>query len=184
MWQFVDLGEAGRRIRGHPEISEVAGVRAPDGRLYVLVEQQGLMYGPVLRDIVLDEVEAEQPDIAVAVVPSLPRVDTDGAVDTAASVAVAQQAVEDGRWVFRLDLPETEEEKAVAALVLEILGVRRVSMTDSLPLLGADSLVLVELSAAMSQRFGVTVNAMDMFDVDNVRELAQLAFGPHSATPA
>jgi acyl carrier protein len=177
MWTQVDLGPAGGRIRTHPEINAVAAARAPDGRLYVLVEQQGLMYGPVLRDIVLDEIEHEHPDVAVAVVPGLPR-SADGAVDTGEAVAVARRLVEDGRWVFRIEPPATGHEEAVVDLVREIVGARRVSMTDSLPLLGADSVVLVELGAAIRARFGVTVDVNDLFEVDSVRELAGLVFDP------
>jgi acyl carrier protein len=182
MWEFVDLGAATLRVRAQPEIDDVAAARSPGGRLYVLVKPQGMHYGPVLRDIVLDEIEAEHPDVAVAMVRDVPRVE-DGAVDAPAFVALARQVVEDGRWVFAFEPPETPEETAVAALLLEILSTRRVSMTDSLPLLGADSLVLVELSAAITERFGVTVNAMDLFEVDSVRELTQLVLDTRSRMP-
>jgi acyl carrier protein len=180
MWEFVDLAEAAGRLRGHPEINEVAAVRSLGGRLYVLAVPRGFVYGPVLRDIVLDELEAEHPDVAVAVVRSLPC--SDGAVDPAACVALARAAC-DRRGVFAIEPPQTEEEKAVAAMLLDILSVKRLSMTDSLPLLGADSLVLVEISAAITERFGVTVNAMELFEVDDVRELVQLVFPTRSRTP-
>src|SRR5690242_7996646 len=117
MWQFVDLGEAAQRMRAQPEIREIAAVRAPGGRLYVLVEQQGFVYGAVLRDIVLDEIEAQQPDVAVAVVRALPRTGEDGPVDPAAAVALAQRAVDEGRWVFAVEPAETTEEKAVAEML-------------------------------------------------------------------
>jgi acyl carrier protein len=182
MWESVDLGAATQRILAQPEINDIAAVRSPDGRLYVLIEPQGMHYGPVLRDIVLDEIEAEHPDAAVAMVRGVPRVD-DGGVDGGASTALARQVVEHGRWVFAIEHPETPEEKAIAALLQEILSVRRLSMTDSLPLLGADSLVLVELSTAITERFGVTVNAMDLFEADSVRELAQLVCDSRSRMP-
>jgi acyl carrier protein len=178
LWTLVDLGEAARRIEAHPEIRQIAAVRSPSGQLYVLVEQQGFVYGTVLRDIVLDEVELPEPNVAVAVVRSIPRTETDGSVDPAASVALAQQVVEDRRWVFTIEPAETPEEKAIAEMLLDLLNAKRVSMTDSLPLLGVDSLVLVELSAAITGRFGVTVNAMDLFDADSVREVAQLVAMP------
>ena len=170
----MDLDKAAVRLRAQPEIREVAAARAADGRLYVLVEPQGFVYGAVLRDIVLDEVETQHADIAVAVVRGLPRNVADGSVDPAASVTLAQEVVADGRWVFAFEPAGTPEEKAVSELLLELLHARRVSMTDSLPLLGVDSLVLVELSAAITQRFGVTVNAMDLFDADSVRDVARL----------
>ena len=153
----------------------MAAVRSPD-RLYVLVEQQGLNYGPVLRDIVLDEIETEHPGVAVIVAREIPRTET-GAVDPVASAGLGRQLAEHGRWVFGIDPPETEEEKIIASLLMEILGAKRLSMTDSLPLLGADSLVLVELSGAVTERFGVTLDAMELFDVDDVRDLVRLVFG-------
>lgn len=176
MWEFVDLGEAAKRIHGHPEIKEMAAVRTPEQRLYVLVEQQGMNYGPVLRDIILDEIETEHPDAVVAIVREVPRNGTDGAVDAAGCVDLARDVAERGRWVFAIEPPESEEEKTIVSLLLEILDAKRVSMSDSLVLLGADSLVLVELSGAITKRFGVTLNAMDMFDAENVRDLARLVF--------
>jgi acyl carrier protein len=175
MWHHVDLDDAADRIRAHPEISEFAAVQAPGGPLYVLVESQGFVYGPVLRNIVHDELEDRFADIAVAVVRAVPRRD-DGAVDPDASVPLAQQISGDPVWVFPLEPATTDDERAVADLLTEALGVRRLSMTDSLPLLGADSLVLVEISAMITERFGVTVNGMDLFQVDNVRELTKLVF--------
>jgi acyl carrier protein len=56
------------------------------------------------------------------------------------------------------------------------LPVDRVSMTDSLPLLGADSLMLVELTAALGERFDVKVDAMELFEVGSVRGLTDLVF--------
>jgi len=175
MWHHVDLEDAGDRVRAHPEISEFAAVRSPGGTLYVLVESQGFVYGPVLRNLVHDELEDQYPDIAVAVVRAVPR-QADGSVDQDACLPLAQQISDDPVWVFPMEPAATDEERAVAELLSEVLGVRRLSMSDSLPLLGADSLVLVEISAMITERFGVTVNGMDLFQVDNVRELTKLVF--------
>jgi acyl carrier protein len=182
MWELVDLGAAAQRMRVQPEIGDVTAVRSPDGRLYVLVTPQGMHYGPVLRDVVLDEIEAEHPDVAVAVARGVPRLE-DGTVDADRAIGLARQLVEDGRWVFVLERPVTPAEKAVAELLTEILRTRRLSMTDNLLLLGVDSLVLVELSAALAERFGVTVNAMDLFELDSVRDLVQLVLGTRPRMP-
>ena len=179
MWQHValdELGDAADRLRAHPEIAGFAAVRAPGGTLYVLVESQGFVYGPVLRNIVHDELEDRYPDIAVAVVRAVPR-RADGSVDPDVTVPLAQRIGADPVWVFPMEPAATDEERAVADLLTEVLGVRRLSMSDSLPLLGADSLVLVEISTLITERFGVTVNGMDLFQVDNVRELTKLVFG-------
>lgn len=182
MWEYVALGDGADRIRAHPEIAGCAAVRSPGDRLYVLVEQQGLTYGAVLRDIVLDEVGAIHPDIAVAVVPEIPMTGA-GDVDQAAATALAERFGTVDRWVFALEPPADEREKAVAELVLDVLQAKRISMTDSLPLLGADSLVLVELSAAITEQFGVTVNGMDLFNVDDIRELTALVFADDEDQP-
>jgi acyl carrier protein len=178
MWELVELGAAGQRIRDQPEINEIVAVRSPGGRRYVLVEQQGFAFGPVLRDIVLDELE-DGSDVAVAVVRAIPRSATGGGeVDAAAAVALARSVAEESKWVFAIEPPETGEERAIADLLQEILHVKRLSMTDSLVLLGADSLVMVEIGVAIRNRFGVTVTAMDLFEADSIRDLARLVAGP------
>jgi acyl carrier protein len=176
MWRPEELGEAADRIRSHPEIRDVTGVLADGGRLYVLVEQQGFAYGTVLRDIVLDEIGPDHPDMAVAVVRDLPRIEGIGEVDNAASVELARRMTARPTRIFRYEPPASDQEKALASLLLEILPVDRVSMTDSLPLLGADSLMLVELTAALGERFDVKVDAMELFEVGSVRGLTDLVF--------
>jgi acyl carrier protein len=174
MWQLVDLGEAAARIRAHPEVNDVAAARSPDGRRYVLVEQQGFVYGTALRDIVLDELAPDDDNVVVAVVRQI-------SDEPASTVELAQRTAEEGRWLFVMEAPQTQQEQDVAALLTELLDLKRLSMADSLPLLGADSMVLVEISAAITERFGVTVNAMDLFDVDTVRDLVNLVFSPDLA---
>jgi acyl carrier protein len=181
MWQLTELGEAAQRIRDHSEVREIAAVRSPDGRLHVLVEQQGFAFGTVLRDIVLDELGTTEPDVVVAVVRSIPRVGDADMVDPVASATLAHRVVSEGRWTFSLEPAETEQEMAIAGLLTEMLTLRRLSMTDSLTQIGVDSMVLVELSAAISERFGVTATAMDLFDVDTVRDLVHLVFGTEVA---
>ncbi|GAB3865268.1 acyl carrier protein [Micromonospora andamanensis] len=177
MWQVVDLGGAGHRLRERAEINDVAAVRSPDGRLYVLLERQGLVYGPWARDLVLDEVDEDHANVSVVVVGTVPRCARTGALDDAACIAIGEQAAENPGRVFSLDPPATEEERVLSELIVELLPIRRLSMTDSLPMVGADSLVLAELSAALTVRFGVSLNAMTLFEADNVRELAAAVFG-------
>lgn len=184
MWEFVDLGEAAQRLRDQPEVNDVAAVRSPEGRLYVLVQAQGFVDGAILRDLVFDELETEHPDLAAAWVRAVPRTDTDGAVDPVEAIALAQKAADNSRWVFEMVAAETEEEKAIVALLMDILKPKRLSMTDSLLLLGVDSLVLVEIDAAITERFGVSLNAMDLFEADDIRELVNLVFDSKSTTSA
>jgi acyl carrier protein len=174
MWRLVDFGEAAARIRAYPEVNDVAAACSPDGCRYVLVEQQGFVYGTALRDIVLDELAPDDDNVVVAVVRKIP-------ADSVSIVELARRTAEEGRWLFVMEAPQTQQEREVAALLTELLDLKRLSMADSLPLLGADSMVLVELSAAITERFGVTVNAMDLFDVDTVRDLVDLVFSPDLA---
>ncbi|GAB3836433.1 hypothetical protein GCM10029963_00290 [Micromonospora andamanensis] len=139
MWQVVDLGGAGHRLRERAEINDVAAVRSPDGRLYVLLERQGLVYGPWARDLVLDEVDEDHANVSVVVVGTVPRCARTGALDDAACIAIGEQAAENPGRVFSLDPPATEEERVLSELIVELLPIRRLSMTDSLPMVGADS---------------------------------------------
>lgn len=174
-WTYEELGDDADRIRRHPEIKDVAAVRSPGGRLHVLVERQGMVYGPWARDIVIDETEGRLGDLAVVVVSEMPR-DGSGHVDPAGCVALGSRIEANPSWVFAVEPPENEHEEAMAQLLSEMLPVRRVSMTDSLPVLGADSLVLVELTTAIQERFGIEPDVMDMFEADSVRELVRRVF--------
>lgn len=190
MWKLMNLGAAADRIRTHPEINDVAAVTTPDGRLVVLVERQGLVYGPWARDIVIDELAAaglaaDASAIVVAITGAVPR-DSDGAEDVDACVGVAAKAIANPAWTFDFAPPVTDMENAIAAMLEDLLPIKRLSMTDNLPLVGADSLVLVELSVRISERFAVSIEAMDLFESDTVRALAALVASrmPSPATPS
>ncbi|MFC7548672.1 acyl carrier protein [Plantactinospora sp. GCM10030261] len=177
MWQVVDLGGTEQRLRERAEINDVAAVRSPDGRLYVLLERQGLVYGPWARDLVLDEIDEDHANVCVVVVGTVPRCASTGALDHTMCITLSERAAENPAWVFSLDPPVTAAEKMLSELITELLPIQRLSMTDSLPMVGADSLVLAELSAALTARFGVSVDAMRLFETDTVRELAVVVFG-------
>ncbi|MBX6769780.1 MAG: hypothetical protein IRY90_21945, partial [Actinomadura rubrobrunea] len=60
--------------------------------------------------------------------------------------------------------PATEEERAVAAIWQEVLGVDRVGVDDDFFELGGHSLAAVQIGAKIRGRFGIDLEMRDFFD--------------------
>jgi amino acid adenylation domain-containing protein len=73
--------------------------------------------------------------------------------------------------------PETEAERAIAALWQELLGVEQVGRDDNFFDLGGHSLLMVQLHHEMETRLGTQVPILEMFSHPTVRALAQRAAG-------
>lgn len=168
---MTDDQDLAERLCRLPEIRDVHVVHHPGGRRTVLLAQQGFAFGPLLRDAVLDEVPGEEELVDVVIVSRIPR-SVRGAVDGAAAERLAGRV--DLR--YRYEAPRTDDERAVAALLLELLACRRVSMTDNLAALGADSIMIVELVNEVSRRFGATVDSVELFTSATVRDVVELIF--------
>ncbi|WP_344716283.1 amino acid adenylation domain-containing protein, partial [Gordonia defluvii] len=67
--------------------------------------------------------------------------------------------------------PESGAEAAVAAVFAEVLGVERVSVTESFFGSGGNSLSAMRLVARVGESLGVEVSVRDVFDAPTVREL-------------
>ncbi|WP_163569438.1 acyl carrier protein [Fodinicola feengrottensis] len=119
----------------------------------------------------LDQVEPHNGTNVVAIVGSIPT-DPDGTINRENCVAIAEALERTPIGLFRYEPPADQTEVALVELLLEMLPYQRISMTDNLPMLGADSLVIVELSAVLSERFGVQVGAIELFEVRDLRGLA------------
>ncbi|QHN32050.1 amino acid adenylation domain-containing protein [Gordonia amarae] len=79
--------------------------------------------------------------------------------------------------------PQSPAESLVAQVFAELLGVGRVSVTDSFFDLGGNSLSAMRLSARAGDALGVTVSVRDVFAAPSVRELVAAVSGNASALP-
>ncbi|WP_159067541.1 non-ribosomal peptide synthetase [Gordonia iterans] len=79
--------------------------------------------------------------------------------------------------------PETPEEETVAVVYADLLGVDRVSVTESFFDAGGNSLAAMRLVARVSDALGVQVSVRDVFDAPSVRELVAEVAGRAPALP-
>ncbi|MCK0438390.1 non-ribosomal peptide synthase/polyketide synthase [Gordonia alkaliphila] len=77
--------------------------------------------------------------------------------------------------------PATPDEETVAAVYAELLGVERVSVTESFFDAGGNSLAAMRLVARVSDALGVQVSVRDVFDAPSVRELVAAVAGRTAA---
>ncbi|WP_415270932.1 amino acid adenylation domain-containing protein [Gordonia amicalis] len=73
--------------------------------------------------------------------------------------------------------PATPAERAIAAVVAEVLGVPEVSVVESFFDLGGNSLAAMRVAARAGAALGVEVSVRDLFEAPSVRELAQRVAG-------
>ncbi|MDY6811439.1 MAG: condensation domain-containing protein, partial [Actinomycetota bacterium] len=88
--------------------------------------------------------------------------------------------------VFEADThvaPVTDAERAVAAVITEVLGLDRVSVTDSFFDVGGNSLSAMRVAARVGDEFGIDVSVRDLFDAPTVRALAAAVAGRETGLP-
>ncbi|WP_238421308.1 non-ribosomal peptide synthetase [Gordonia sp. 'Campus'] len=79
--------------------------------------------------------------------------------------------------------PESDVETSIAAVVADVLGVDRVSVTQSFFDLGGNSLSAARVAARVADLLDVDVSVGDLFDASSVRELAALVSGRGRSVP-
>ena len=80
--------------------------------------------------------------------------------------------------------PVTEQERAVAAIWQEVLGVDRVGLDDDFFALGGHSLAAVQIGAKVQARFAVQLDLRDFFDGPTVANTARVVAGGAAAGDA
>jgi hypothetical protein len=70
--------------------------------------------------------------------------------------------------------PRTDNERVLAGIWAEVLGVRRVGVEDDFFELGGDSILGAQVLARVRGAFGVGLSARTVFDASTVAELAEL----------
>jgi acyl carrier protein len=179
MRSAVELAALGGRIAEAVERTEadVAGacvLTADLGagpELVVLVRSAGLCGGADLRDELVDAVGAGPGWPAVIVAAD--------DVDYAAlkSGPLAPDVVEGRPDVYRWTPPVAPAEVAVTEVIAEVLGRKRVSMSDNFLDLGGDSLNAIGVVYGLQERTGAVLPVEALFMADSVADLAAAAEG-------
>jgi len=166
----IEPAEVEAALRSHPEV-RAAAVTARDDTLI------GYVAGPAEPEPV--RVHAARllpaylvPDIVVPV-PSLP-LNRSGKVDFAALPRPGGQRA--GGVAFAE--PRTPEEKLVAGVWAQILGVDRIGIDDGFFALGGHSLLATQVIARLRRLGGSGVSVLDLFKHPTVRQLAALLAAP------
>ena len=79
--------------------------------------------------------------------------------------------------------PESDAETSIAAIVADVLGTDRVSVTQSFFDLGGNSLSAARVAARVADLLDVDVSVGDLFDAPSVRDLAGLVSGRGRSVP-
>ncbi len=154
-----------------------ADVVADDEEQWItaVVVPQGFRLGTDLRDRLFALAAQAGEDagsgrLQLLLVPAVPR-DAAGRVDPAAVRAALHHP---DAPVFRLEPAQTGTEQRLLRIVAEMLPGTQISVTDSLPQLGADSIVVMATVGRIEEEFGIDVNPQLVFGADSLRELADL----------
>ncbi|QUQ65086.1 non-ribosomal peptide synthase/polyketide synthase [Kutzneria sp. CA-103260] len=156
----IEPGEIEAALLRLPEVSQAA-VAVKDGRLvgYIVSETDDLR----------DQLRESLPDYMVPTVfvrmESLP-LTTTGKVDRK---ALPEPVVEAQEWVG----PRTENERVLAGIWAEALGVERVGVTDNFFALGGDSILSIQV-VSRARAAGLSLVSKDVFRHQTVAELARV----------
>ncbi|MEM7482390.1 MAG: amino acid adenylation domain-containing protein [Acidobacteriota bacterium] len=169
----IEPAEIERLLGEHPKVRAAAVVTAgaaEELRLVAWVESAEVPSGLVeeLRSWLVARLpEALVPSV-ITVAAALPRL-PNGKLDRA---ALAEREPEPARPLYVE--PESEAERALAAIWGEVLGVEEVGAEDNFFRLGGDSILTVRVRAAAAAR-GLEFSVQEVFNHPTVRELAAVA---------
>ncbi|MFC4045847.1 amino acid adenylation domain-containing protein [Dactylosporangium siamense] len=161
----IELGEIEAVLAGHPEVTR-AVVIARDDRLIGYVTTSG---APDLGRYLADRLPAYLVPAAFVVLGAIPQT-PNGKVDRA---ALPDPAFTSGP----ADRPRSRTEERLCELAAEVLGVAAAGVNDDFFALGAHSLLLVRLAAAVRREFGVGLAVADLFTAPTVEGLARRLAG-------
>ncbi|MCG3754386.1 non-ribosomal peptide synthetase [Amycolatopsis sp. Poz14] len=169
----IEPGEVEAALAAHPAVRAAAvAVRADargEPRLagYVVADRDDALLAEV-RATAAQLLPASMMPSVLVVLDALP-LTANGKLDRSALPAPeAPEATED------YDPPETAAERAIAEVWAKVLGVPRVSATDSFFALGGDSIVSLQV-VARTRTAGWAVSPKQVFDHQTVRALAAVA---------
>ena len=175
--QRLELGEVEAAISEVPGVGNAAArvVTGPSGaRLVGYVTPAAVDTERVAADLAQRLPEYMVPTVWIAL--SHMPLSSAGKVDRRALPEPTFEAVE---YVG----PESDDERKVAEIYAGLLGVERVSVTESFFDAGGNSLSAMRLVARVGEALDVEVSVRDVFDAPTVRELVAVVAGRSSALP-
>ena len=177
----VELAEVAAVLAGHPEVAEAAAVtRELAGELAVVayaVPRRAGVPVAALAEHLRSRLPEHACPAAIVPVPGLP-LGPNGKLDRAALPAPSPEP----RHPDRGEAAVSRTEKLIAGLWREVLGLPRVSVTDSFFDIGGHSLALVTVQARLAAALGRPIHVVDLFRFPTVRALA--AFLDDDRSPA
>ncbi|WP_163997839.1 non-ribosomal peptide synthase/polyketide synthase, partial [Pyxidicoccus caerfyrddinensis] len=175
----IELGEIEAALRAHPSVEDAVAVVRNDGpsgaRLVAYVvspyeEDEGPAPDvQVLRTFLAERLPEYMVPAAFAVLKALP-LTPNGKVDRKALPAPEAQQ----RDTATFEEPRTTEEKALATVWAELLGVPRVGLHDNFFELGGDSILSIQL-VARARQAGLHLAANHIFQHQTLEALARVA---------
>ncbi|MEZ5210151.1 non-ribosomal peptide synthase/polyketide synthase [Gordonia sp. (in: high G+C Gram-positive bacteria)] len=176
--QRIELGEIEAVISGAPGVVKAAAsvAEAPGGAEHLIA-----YVSPASVDV--DKVKATVAGALPSyMVPSVWMVLDDIGLNSAGKVDRRALPTPDfGVLAGEYTPPENDIEEALAAVFGDVLGLDRVSVTDSFFDLGGNSLSAMRLAARVTDVLRVAVSVRDMFESPSVRDLAHAAAGKEAA---
>ncbi|MGB3697055.1 MAG: amino acid adenylation domain-containing protein, partial [Gordonia sp. (in: high G+C Gram-positive bacteria)] len=170
----IELGEIESVLASAPGVVHAAAtvVDGPGGSQHLV----GYLSGGA-EDIDLDAVRAVAADALPGyMVPTVWTVLEDIALNSAGKLdRKALPAPDFAAVVDEYTAPEGAAEESVATVFADVLGLERVSVTESFFDLGGNSLSAMRLAARVGEALGVELAVRDVFDAPSVRELAAAA---------
>jgi amino acid adenylation domain-containing protein len=172
----IELGEIEAALRAHPEVEQaVAAVRDEPARLAAWVVPRG-RGGEDLPAVLREHLRRLLPEYmvpaAIAVLDKLP-LTASGKLDRRALPALSLAAAPARDFVP----PATEEERAIAAVWAEVLGVGRVGADDNFFDLGGHSMLLARVQTVLAERLGRELPLLKLIEHPTVRALAAFLAG-------
>ncbi|MEU7767960.1 amino acid adenylation domain-containing protein [Nocardia sp. NPDC049190] len=178
----IEPGEVEAALVAHPAVARAAVVvredRPGDKRLvgYIVPAHGSAVTAGALRRFASSRLPEYLVPSAIMVLTALP-LTANGKVDRRALPAPEYADV-----AYRA--PRTDQEKLLAALFGEVLGVERVGIDDSFFDLGGHSLLITRLAIRIRDVLGVTLTVRTLFDAPRIAELArEIAGGAEITLP-
>ncbi|MFD0924688.1 non-ribosomal peptide synthetase [Williamsia deligens] len=162
----VELEEVESTASRHPDVDAAAATVADDALALYVVTQSPTTVRPGLRRLFAERLSPAMWPSRIVAVNHLPITPT-GKVDRD---ALASLTTLDSEAPYAA--PSTAAERAVAAVVAEVLGVDEPSLAADIVDLGATSLNSTEIATALARRTGSPVTVRDVLTSVSLQELA------------
>ncbi|PPK63651.1 non-ribosomal peptide synthetase [Actinokineospora auranticolor] len=166
----IELGEVEAVLAAHPAVSEAVAVVREDKTTRLVGYVTGTVDSAELRDWAARDLPEHMVPAAIVVLDRIP-LTVNGKVDRKALPAP------DFAGLTTTRQPETDAERALAAVFAEVLGVPSVGLDDDFFALGGDSIVSIQL-VSRARAEDLKFSPRDVFERRTVARIAEIATEP------